>query len=395
MSTPPVPPQSPADLDAGSAQLLALIRTHGLLTRGQMNALTGWARMTVTSRLEQLLATGLLDAEERAAGARGRPASRYRIAPQRAALLVADVGALGMRLARCNLGSVIEASQERPCVISDGPDAVLAEVRKGLDELAEGLGSRPVWGVGVSLPGPVEFSAGRVVSPPIMTGWHGVPVRDLVTEWFDSAVLVDNDVNAMAVGELTASYPNATDLLVVKVGTGVGAGIISDGRVLRGAAGAAGDLGHTWADPTGIRSDVPECRCGKRGCVEAYVGGWAIARDLSREHGTERTVSGVVDLLRAGDSAAIRLTRDAGRILGASLATAVSLLNPSAVVLGGQIAAVAGEHLLAGLRERIYARALPLATRDLPIQVSTLWPNAGVHGLASGIADVVLGTAAP
>ncbi len=386
--------QTPADLDAGAAYLLALVRAHGALTRAQMNVMTGWARMTVTSRLEQLLATELLTPDGPTAGARGRPATRYRLAPWRAALMVADVGALGMRLARCDLASVVEETLDRRCLISDGPDAVLAVVRDGLEQLAADLDSRPVWGVGISLPGPVEFLAGRVVSPPIMTGWDGVAVRDIVTEWFGSPVLVDNDVNAMAVGELAASYPEVSDLLVVKVGTGVGAGIISEGRVLRGAAGAAGDIGHTWADPSGIRSDVPECRCGKRGCVESYVGGWAIARDLSRELGSERTVDDVTDLLRAGESTAVRLVRDAGRILGASLATAVSLLNPSAVVLGGQIAAASGEHLLAGLRERIYARALPLATRDLPIKVSTLWPNAGVHGLARGIADTVLGTPA-
>ncbi|MGI9155040.1 MAG: ROK family protein [Marmoricola sp.] len=384
----------PADLDPGAGQLLALIRSHGALTRAQMNAMTGWARMTVTSRLEQLLAVKLLLPDEPTAGARGRPATRFRIAPQRAALMVADVGALGMRLARCDLTSVVEETADLRCQISDGPQAVLAQAEEGLRNLAGDPAIRPVWGVGISLPGPVEFQAGRVVSPPIMTGWHGVAVRDIVTKWFGSPVLVDNDVNAMAVGERAVSYPDAGDLLVVKVGTGVGAGLICGGRVVRGAAGAAGDIGHTWADPSGIRSDVPECRCGKRGCVEAYVGGWAIARDLGRELGSERSVDDVTELLRAGDSTTVRLVRDAGRILGASLATAVSLLNPSAVVLGGQIAAASGEHLLAGLRERIYARSLPLATRDLPIKVSTLWPNAGVHGLARGIADTVLGAPA-
>jgi len=384
---------TPADLDAGASQLLGLVRRHGALTRAEMNAITGWARVTVTSRLEQLLSTGLLAPDEPTSGARGRPACRYRVDPARAEFLVADVGALGMRLARCDLQSVVEETLDQSCLISDGPDAVLALVRKGLDELAGDADSRPVWGVGISLPGPVEFEVGRVVRPPIMTGWDGVGVRDIITAWYDSPVLVDNDVNAMAVGEQTASFPGTTDLLVVKVGTGVGAGIISDGHVLRGTAGAAGDIGHTWADPSGIRSDVPECRCGKRGCVEAYAGGWAIARDLSRELGRDMSVDDVVDLLRAGDSTTVRLVRDAGSILGASLATAVSLLNPSAVVLGGQVAAAAGEHLLAGLRERIYVRALPLATRDLPIRVSSLWPDAGVHGLARGIADTVLGTA--
>jgi predicted NBD/HSP70 family sugar kinase len=212
-----------------------------------------------------------------------------------------------------------------------------------------------------------------------------------VSSWFDAPVHVDNDVNAMAVGEQSANLRGASDLLVVKVGTGVGCGIIADGHVLRGASGAAGDIGHTWADTGGIRRDPPECRCGKRGCVEAYAGGWALARDLSTEFRRAITVDAVVELLRTGDSTAVRLVRDGGRVLGASLATAVSLLNPSAVVLSGQVAAAAGEHLLAGLRERVYARSLPLATRNLPIQLSSLWPDAGIRGLATGVADMILG----
>jgi predicted NBD/HSP70 family sugar kinase len=223
-----------------------------------------------------------------------------------------------------------------------------------------------------------------------MTGWDGIPVREIVASWFGAAVLIDNDVNAMAVGEQSVSFPGVSDVLVLKIGTGVGAGIISGGRVLRGASGAAGDIGHTWADASGIRTDRPECRCGKRGCVEAYAGGWALARDLSRESGRAVDVDGVVDLLHAGDTTAVRLARDGGRILGASLATAVSLLNPAVVVLGGQIAAAADEHLLAGLRERIYSRALPLATRDLPIVISGLWPDGGIRGLTSMIAEFVL-----
>jgi predicted NBD/HSP70 family sugar kinase len=381
---------TPAGLDEGAVQLLTLVRRYGALTRAQMNELTGWARMTVTGRLEQLLSTGLLMSDEPTPGARGRPATRFRLASRRAALLVADVGASGARVARCDLDGSVEQSVDRRLEIAAGPDVVLPILRSAFADLAADLGVRPVWGVGLSLPGPVEFETGRVVNPPIMTGWDGVPVRDLVAAWFDSPALVDNDVNAMAVGEQTTSYPQTPDLFVVKLGTGVGGGIITGGHVLRGTAGAAGDIGHTWADADELRSDTPECRCGKRSCLEAYVGGWAIARDASRELGRQVSVDDVVELLRASDSTTIRLVRDAGRVLGGSVATAVSLLNPAAVVLGGQVAAAAGEHLLAGVRERIYARSLPLATRDLPIRLSTLWPDAGVHGLARGVADMVL-----
>jgi predicted NBD/HSP70 family sugar kinase len=295
-----------------------------------------------------------------------------------------------MRLARVDLEGNVEAAVESRADIGSGPDEVLQIVRAGLEALADAARGRPVWGVGISLPGPVDFAAGRVVSPPIMTGWDGYPVRDTVSGWFDCPVLVENDVNAIAVGERALAFPTLDDLLVVKVGTGVGSGIISGGEVMRGAAGAAGDIGHTWADAGPNQQDPPDCRCGKRGCVEAYVGGWALARDIGDAFARPVTVAEVRQLLVSGDPTAVRVVRDAGRILGASLATAVSLLNPSAVVLSGQIAVDAGEHLLAGLRERIYARALPLATRQLDISVSTLWPDSGVHGLARGVGHLVL-----
>lgn len=375
--------------DRGSLELLNLLRRSGPLTRAEMLDTTGWARVTVTSRIEHLVEVGIVVSDGAAAGARGRPAARYRIDAARAVHLVADVGAQGMRLARVDLDGRVEEAQSLAFDVASGPELVLREIRRGWDVLLRDAGARPVWGVAVSLPGPVDFTEGRVVSPPIMTGWDGFPVRSAVGGWFDCPVLVENDVNAMVVGELAKGYPDTSDLLVVKVGTGVGCGIISGGRVVRGAAGAAGDIGHTWAEDHRAQEAPPECRCGKRGCLEARVGGWALARDIGDALGRTVSVEEVRQLLQAGDPTAVRLTRDAGELLGASLATVISLLNPSAVVLSGQIAVAAGDHLLAGVRQRVYARTLPLATRDLSISVSRLWPDSGVHGLARGIGDLV------
>jgi predicted NBD/HSP70 family sugar kinase len=381
---------APPELDDGATQLLALVRRRGALTRSEMTEATGWARVTVTSRLEKLLATGLLVPAEAVSNGRGRPATRYRLDASRAMLLVADVGALGMRLARVDLEGHLEEANSVAVDIAVGPDELLALIRKGFDELTASSADRPVWGIGISLPGPVDHAAGRVISPPIMTGWHQFPIRETLQDWYACPVLVENDVNAMAVGELVTLPSPTSELLVVKVGTGIGCGIVSAGHVLRGAAGAAGDIGHTAADTTGVSAGDVDCRCGKRGCVEAYAGGWALARSLAEDQGHAVSVNDVVDLLDRGDSNASRMVNDAGLILGASLATAVSLLNPSAVVLSGQVAVAAGDHLLSSVRERIYARALPLATRNLDIRVSSLWPDSGVHGLAHEVGELVL-----
>lgn len=384
---------SPPELEEGAVQLLSLVRRRGPLTRTEMLTLTGWARVTVTSRLEKLLSSGLLVADEAVTSGRGRPATRYRLDASCAMLLVADVGALGMRLARVDLEGRIEEASSIPADVAIGPDELLAQVRKCFDELTASSADRPLWGIGISLPGPVDHAAGKVISPPIMTGWHQFPVKETLQDWYGCPVLVENDVNAMAVGELI-NLPTPTDeFLVVKVGTGIGCGIVSGGRVIRGAAGSAGDIGHTAADTTGVRTETVDCRCGKRGCVETYAGGWALARDLSDDPSHPLSVNDVVDLLERGDPTASRMVSDAGLVLGASLATAVSLLNPSAVVLSGQVAVAAGDHLLSSVRERIYARALPLATRNLDIRVSSLWPDSGVHGLAQEVGELVLGGA--
>jgi predicted NBD/HSP70 family sugar kinase len=218
-----------------------------------------------------------------------------------------------------------------------------------------------------------------------MTGWDGTCIPERLAPQFGPLVFVDNDVNAMVIGERRARFPQVDDLLLVKVGTGVGAGIIATGRTLRGAQGTAGDIGHIRADVQG-REDPPLCRCGQLGCVEAYAGGWAIMRDLAAAGRDVGSVDDVVAAVQKGDAVATRLLREAGRVLGASVADAVGLLNPAVIVIAGQLSAT-GEHLLAGIRERIYSRSLPLAMRDLQITASNLAGDSGVLGLANGVLD--------
>jgi predicted NBD/HSP70 family sugar kinase len=385
----PLDPRDAADLDLGTAELLALYRATGPLTRAEVSARTGWARMTVNSRLDRLVELGLLEAHGQTTAGRGRPANRFRFHAGRGALLVADIGASGMRLALCDLGGAVLRRVDAAIDIADGPDAVLGEVERQFDRMVADEGvAGGVWGVGTSLPGPVEYATGTVVEPPIMTGWNGTCVPDRLGRRYGAPVLVENDVNAMARGEQAGCYPDVADLLFVKAGTGIGAGVIANGAVLRGAQGAAGDIGHTWADTEGAGAR-PLCRCGKQGCVEAYASGWAIVRDLAAAGRPVTSVDQVVELVLHGDPVATSLVRDAGRVIGAGLAHVVSLLNPSVIVVGGQLAG-ADEHLLAGIRERIYARSLPLATRDLRITRSRLDGDAGVLGLAHGLADTVL-----
>ncbi|WP_460334912.1 ROK family protein [Actinoallomurus acanthiterrae] len=300
---------------------------------------------------------------------------------------MADVGATGLRAALCDLGGAVRAERAADADVTSGPEAILTLVHRLFTEMLEETrqAEENVLGVGIDVPGPVDFATGRVVSPPIMTGWDRYDIPGWFTRRYDCPVLVDKDVNAMAVGEQRLRYPDVAHLLMVKIGTGVGTGLIAGGQVHRGADGAAGDVGHIQVTVEDV-AEPPICRCGNAGCVEAYAGGWALVRDL-RDAGREvTTVNDAVRLIRSGDLVAVRLARRAARILGGAIADTVNLFNPRVIAIGGQLAHT-DEQLFAGIREVVYRRSLPLATRNLQIVRSELDPNAGILGLAELLVD--------
>jgi glucokinase len=238
-----------------------------------------------------------------------------------------------------------------------------------------GRTERDLAAIGVGLPGPVLHSTGQPINPPIMPGWDRFDVPGWMAQHLDAPALVDNDVNLMALGECAVGWRDTEHLIFVKVATGIGAGVISGGRLLRGAQGVAGDLGHVRV---ARGADVP-CHCGSRGCLEALASGPAIARTL-RERGIDAHSSDdVVDLVKHNSIDAIHAVRQAGRDIGEVLTASVSLLNPSVIAIGGSMARV-GEHLIAGVREVVYTRSTPLATERLAIVHSTAAEDAAVIG---------------
>jgi predicted NBD/HSP70 family sugar kinase len=374
----------------GLGEILSLFRSKGPLTRGEVMESTGLGRSTVNQRLDTLLSSGLLVPAGESASTGGRRPGRFAFNAQAGITLVADIGASGLRTAVCDLAGSVLADRAARIDVRSGPEEVLGMVDEGFGALLSEAGrtARGVKGVAISVPGPVQYATGRVVSPPIMTGWDGFDIPGYFGERYGGTVLVDNDVNAMAVGEQRTCYPDVDHLAFLKVGTGVGCGIIAGGQVLRGAQGAAGDIGHTRVTVTDV-SEEPVCICGNTGCVEAYAGGWALIRDLRAAGRSVDTVDDVVALIRAGDPVAARLARRAGRILGEAVADVVSVLNPAVVVIGGQLAH-AEEQLLAGIREIVYQRCLPLATSSLQLVRTRLDLRAGVVGLALLLTDAIL-----
>lgn len=371
----------------GVGEMFQLLRDGQPRTRSDLATLTGQARSTIAARVDALLGSGLVSPAGEATSTGGRPPATFAFNPAARVVLAVDLGATHARLAVTDLAGTVLAEHGEPIAIADGPAPVLDRVAEiGLPLLrTAGRDAGDLVSVGVGLPGPVEHSTGRPTNPPIMPGWDDADVPGHLTRRLGVPVLVDNDVNLMALGEHASAWRSVDHLLFVKVATGIGAGIISDGAIRRGAQGAAGDLGHI-AVPGGL--DLP-CRCGNTGCLEAVAAGPAIAAAL-REHGLAARDSGdVVALVRAGDLAAGREVREAGRHIGEVLAACVSMLNPSMIVVGG-IVAEAGEHLLAGIREVVYRRSLPLATQHLRIVTTRTGARAGVLGAASMAAEHVL-----
>jgi predicted NBD/HSP70 family sugar kinase len=363
----------------GAGALLRLLRDGRPRTRAELVDSTGLGRSTVTQRIDLLLSSGLVGHAGEGISTGGRPPARVAFNPAARIVLGADVGATHARLAVTDLAGTVLAETGHSIDIADGPETVLPGLVRSARTLVRGVGRRldEVLGLGVGLPGPVEHHTGRPINPPIMPGWDGFDVPGYLAEALGTVTLVDNDVNVMALGEHFSHWRGADHLVLVKVATGIGSGIISDGRLVRGAQGAAGDLGHIRV-PGG--DDVP-CRCGNTGCLEAVASATAVAARL-RGLGIDAASSAdVVRLVRAGSVPATQLLRDAGRDIGEVLAVVVSLLNPSLIVLAGGLS-LAGEHLLAGVREVVYRRSLPLATKHLRIVESRTGERAGVVGAA-------------
>jgi glucokinase-like ROK family protein len=368
-------------------------------SRSELVERTGLGRAIVAQRVGELLERGLVVEGDVGPSTGGRPPRQLAFRARAGHVLVADLGATSIDVAVTDLDGRILGHHDEPARIEAGPDACLDRVDELFDLLLRTTQAAPgsLWGVGIGVPGPVEFQTGRPISPPIMPGWDGYPIRERFAARYAAPVWVDNDVNVLALGEWRSGVAAGhEDVVVVKIGTGIGAGIISGGRLHRGAQGSAGDVGHIQiVDDTSV-----VCRCGNIGCLEALAGGEAIGRGgaaaalggrsarlrTALDQRGEVTAEDVARGASFGDPVAVALLQDAGRRVGSMLASVVNFFNPSLIVIGGGVAN-SPDLLLASIRETVYRRSLPLATRELLIQRSSLGGQAGVIGASSMVVD--------
>lgn len=379
------PRESAAPATAG--ELLELVRTGRASTRSRLRVLTGLSRTAVVTRVQALGVSGLLLAGEELASTGGRPPGGLLFNRNAGVVLAVAIGRSRSQLGVFDLDGTELGSDSRDHRVGVGPDELMPRVRDRLATLLEGI-APPVVAIGMSLPGTVDTGRGVSLDSPVMQGWDGVDLAPYLTDLTSAPLYVANDCDVLARSELRG--PDALrDALVVKASTGLGLGIIADGRVVGGHLGAAGEIGHSKLDDA---AGLP-CRCGATGCLETLAGGWALVGQLADGGRDVDHIRDLVALALQGDADARGLLRESGRRLGELLAVAINLLNPRVVVLGGDMAA-AFDVYAAGVRESVYARASALATRDLQFVPATHGDRAGLVGCAALALDHWLSPAA-
>ena len=356
-----------------SSYLARLVAAGQATSRSDLARVTGLARSTVSQHLAPLLRINLIAEREAEPSARGRPPSVLSLNPQAGVILVGDIGAARGRLGVADFGQHFLAERSIATDVARGPEPVLADVRREFLELLaeQQISPGSVRLIVIGLPAPVDFASGVPVRPPIMPGWDNYPVPASLQAEFNAPVLVDNDVNLMALGEARCRPAAQCPMLYVKVSTGIGCGIVThDGQLHRGADGAAGDIGHVRVPG---RDEI--CRCGNVGCIESFASFGAIVRRLGVEGES-------VASLRRNDATGAQISsmvRAAAGDVGEVIAMLVHFFNPNVIVLGGRMTEF-GDEMLAGVRSVVYRRALPLATRKLSVELSTLGRRAGIIG---------------
>lgn len=377
-------------------ELILLIRKHGNLTKADLVELTDYSRTKITQCIDSLVAKNIIKSNGSSDYTGGRRSRTYSFNGELGLVAGVDIGATSIDVVLSDFSGNVISRKSISAIVREGPKPILAKVCDILLQIIRenNLNPEKLTGIGIGVPGPVDFSLGTVLSPPIMPGWDRFPIISTMQKSFPLAnIVVDNDVNMMALGEVThGAAKDVNNIIFLKIGTGIGAGIISFGKIYRGSNGCAGDVGHICADKNG-----PICSCGNAGCLEAVAAGPAIA-----ERGRNAAISGnsqilnkyldnnggflraedVGDAAREGDPTAIEIIRSSGELIGDVLASLVNFYNPDMIIIGGGVSNI-GNLLLSSIRQGVLNRSLPLATRDLQIVFSAIGPEAGVTGAVS------------
>ncbi len=384
---------------------LDLIRfTPGGISRAELAERMNLTRAAVTSIVSDLIQAAIIQEAESRVGGSGRPPVILEINPNRGWVAGIDFGASHVSVVLSNFSAHVIEEQEIPLDIALGPETCLGQANQLLENLLakQGLAKNRLLAIGMGVPGPIMSEAGTVIAPPIMPGWNEFPIRDTMEASWKCPVSLNNDAELGALGEWAyGAARGEQNLVFVKVGTGIGAGLLLDGKIYHGATGAAGEIGHLTIEDNG-----PLCTCGNRGCLEALASGKAIAlqaqeavqkgkrTQLADVKPLERiTAQDVALAARRGDLIAQQILARAGSYLGIAIAGLVNLFNPQMIVVGGGVAQI-GDLFLEPVRDTVRRRSLPASVGVLRITTALLGRRAPVLGAAAQALSIAIHTLA-
>jgi glucokinase-like ROK family protein len=393
-----VPNQSAKNLHKHA--IIDLIRfTPGGISRGEISRQLGLTRAAISAIVNDMLGAGMIS-DQNALSPGGRRPITLEIRPDQGHVIGVDMGATHVTFILADFGAKVIQEKHMPLDINLGPQVCLSQVDTYLREMVKtsGLKMSDIKAVGTGVPGPIVAEAGMVSGPPIMPGWDGFPIRDTLQQLWDCPVSLNNDAELGALGEWAyGAGRGERDLVYIKVGIGIGAGLFLDGQIYRGITGSAGEIGHITIEENG-----PLCQCGNKGCLEALAGGRAIAQravDAVRK-GQKTTLiekkpvesithQDVIAAARRGDLVSQKIVSEAGAHLGTAIAGLVNLVNPGMVVLGGGVAQI-GDLLLEPIRRSVNQRSLRVASRCVRITTALLGRRASGVGAVVGALSLVL-----
>ncbi|HSK87465.1 MAG TPA: ROK family transcriptional regulator [Anaerolineales bacterium] len=359
------------------------------ISRADLAEKMGLTRAAVTVIINDLISNGIILNTESRSTASGRPPVVLAINPSQGLVAAIDMGATHLSVALGDFSARILEEVEVPFHVDMGPEEGLQKADQILRELLQkrGWSTRDLSGAGVGVPGPVIAEKGMVMAPPIMPGWDRFPIRATLEQKWGTPVTLNNDAELGALGEWAfGAGRGEKNLAFIKVGSGIGAGLIINQQIYGGTTGSAGEIGHLTVDENG-----PLCACGNHGCLEAFAGGHAIASQgkklaasgkrtlLSEKNPDSITARDVVEAARRGDLAAQEIIKRSGTFIGIAIAGLINLINPGTVIIGGGVAQV-GDLMTGPIRQAVRERSLRASEHSVRITTAMLGRRSSLIG---------------
>ncbi len=371
------------------SQIIKRIRAERSISRASLARATGLSATTISSIASELLKSGYVAETGEGKSSGGRRPILLAFQPDQKMVIGIDLGASHITTALTNLQGKIKVIQSKKFNASEDPEGAIEYIRQQVKTLLhhQSVGPNGVLGIGIAAPAPLEGEKLDMLSPVILPQWEGIQLVEKIEAASGLPVYIDNDANVGAIAEKWwGSGRGVSNLVYIKLGTGVGAGLIINDKIFKGTGGTAGEIGHTTINTKG-----PMCRCGNRGCLESYVSNLAVLAKTKKRlvdypasilKQQALTIEHLIDAAQQQDELAIDIIVSAGKNLGIAIANLLNLVNPELIILGGDIVEV-GELFVDAVRSTAFNRSISKAANEVTIKISEFQQDSIVVGAAT------------